>query len=138
MISVHALGVKFAGDGAGAQMLERVGFKYFTIIIAILFVVFIALTCANIREKSTVDMQTATIGQMFSALVGNDQTMAVVVAIVLINSAMYITSNLVIYFFKKNRQGFSVIQLPRGIAPFLSIDMNKCLQTCVWYDILYV
>ena len=40
--------------------------------------------------------------------------------------------------FKKNRQGFSVIQLPRGIAPFLSIDMNKCLQTCVWYDILYV
>ena len=81
-------------------MLERVGFKYFTIIIAILFVVFIALTCANIREKSTVDMQTATIGQMFSALVGNDQTMAVVVAIVLINSAMYITSNLVIYFFK--------------------------------------
>ena len=100
MISVHALGVKFAGDGAGAQMLERVGFKYFTIIIAILFVVFIALTCANIREKSTVDMQTATIGQMFSALVGNDQTMAVVVAIVLINSAMYITSNLVIYFFK--------------------------------------
>jgi len=23
--------------------------------------------------------------------------------------------------FKKNRQGFSVIQLPRGIAPFLSV-----------------
>jgi len=40
--------------------------------------------------------------------------------------------------FKKNRQGFSVIQLPRGIAPFLSINENKCLQTCVWYDILYV
>ncbi len=40
--------------------------------------------------------------------------------------------------FKKNRQGFSVIQLPRGITPFLSIDKNKRLQTCVWYDILYV
>ena len=40
--------------------------------------------------------------------------------------------------FKKNRQGFSVIQLPRGIAPFLSIDTNKCLQTCVWYDMIDV
>jgi len=35
------------------------------------------------------------------------------------------------HIFKKNRQGFSVIQLPRGIAPFLSINTNKCLQTCV-------
>ena len=40
--------------------------------------------------------------------------------------------------FKKNRQGFSVIQLPRGIAPFSPIDKNKCLQTCVWCDILDV
>ena len=39
---------------------------------------------------------------------------------------------------KKNRQGFSVIQLPRGIAPFSPIDKNKCLQTCVWCDILDV
>jgi hypothetical protein len=28
--------------------------------------------------------------------------------------------------------------LPRGIAPFLSIDTNKCLQTRVWCDILDV
>ena len=41
-------------------------------------------------------------------------------------------------YFKKNRQGFSVIQLPRGIAPFLSIDKNKCLQTCVWRDMIDV
>ena len=40
--------------------------------------------------------------------------------------------------FKENRQGFSVIQLPRGIAPFLSINTNKCLQTYVWRDILDV
>ncbi len=40
--------------------------------------------------------------------------------------------------FKKNRQGFSVIQLPRGIAPFLSINTNKCLQTCVWCDMIDV
>ena len=40
--------------------------------------------------------------------------------------------------FKKNRQGFSVIQLPRGIAPFLSINTNKCLQTCIWCDMIDV
>jgi melibiose permease len=37
---------------------------------------------------------------MFRALVQNDQAMTVVVAIVLINCSIYITSNLVIYFFK--------------------------------------
>jgi melibiose permease len=52
------------------------------------------------KEKSTVDMETASVGQMFKALLANDQTLTVVIAIVLINSAMYITSNLVIYFFK--------------------------------------
>ena len=37
---------------------------------------------------------------MFKALIKNDQAMTVVIAIVLINTAVYITSNLVIYFFK--------------------------------------
>lgn len=37
---------------------------------------------------------------MFKALVQNDQAMTVVVTIVLVNCALYITSNLLIYFFK--------------------------------------
>ena len=37
---------------------------------------------------------------MFKALFKNDQAMTIVIAIVLINTAVYITSNLVIYFFK--------------------------------------
>ncbi len=45
-------------------------------------------------------METASVGQMFKALVQNDQAMAIVIAIVLINCSIYITSNLVIYFFK--------------------------------------
>ena len=40
---------------------ERVGFKYFSIIIGILFVVFIGITCICIKEKSSVDMQTASV-----------------------------------------------------------------------------
>jgi melibiose permease len=79
---------------------EVQGFKMFALIIAILFVVFITITCIIIKEKSNVEMKTATVGEMFKALVQNDQAMAVVIAIVLINTAVYVTSNLVIYFFK--------------------------------------
>ena len=100
VMCVQALGKMFAGSGATAQTIERVGFKYFAIVVAIFFVIFIVLTCVNIKEKSTVNMETASVGQMFKALVSNDQTMTVVITIVLINSALYITSNLVIYFFK--------------------------------------
>ena len=50
-------------------------------------------------------MQTASVKEMFSALFGNDQALAVVLTIVLINSALYITSNLVIYFFKYDMSG---------------------------------
>jgi melibiose permease len=42
---------------------------------------------------------------MFRALIQNDQAMAVVVAIVCINTALYVTSNLVIYFFKYDLGG---------------------------------
>ena len=100
MIAVQALGRMAGGPDAGAQTVERLGFRYFALIIAVLFVIFITLTCVNIKEASTVDMETTSVGQMFRALLQNDQTMAVVVAIVLINCSVYITSNLVIYFFK--------------------------------------
>ncbi len=79
---------------------ERLGFKLFAIIIAVLFVVFIGLTCLNIQEKSTVNVATSSVGEMFKSLVRNDQAMTVVISIVLINLSLYITSNLVIYFFK--------------------------------------
>ncbi len=79
---------------------ERNGFKLFALIIAVIFVVFITITCINIKEKSTVDVEAPSVGQMFKALLQNDQTMIVVIAIVLINGSLYITSNLLIYFFK--------------------------------------
>ena len=90
MMAVYALG----GNN------ERLGFKRFAIVVAILFIIFITFTCVAIKEKTTVNMETPTVGQMFKALIQNDQAMCVVVAIVLINCAVYITSNLVIYFFK--------------------------------------
>ncbi len=90
MLVVHALG----GDN------EREGFRSFALIVAILFIVFVSITCINIKEKSTVNMKSPSVGQMFKALLQNDQAMVVVVTIVLVNCAIYITSNLVIYFFK--------------------------------------
>ena len=84
---------------------ERVGFKYFSLIIGILFIVFIGITCICIKEKSSVDMETPSVKQMFKALLGNDQAMTIVITIVLFNTATYITSNLLIYFFKYDLAG---------------------------------
>ena len=90
MMIVHAIG----GNN------ERMGFQWFALVIAVLFVVFITITCLTIKEKSTVNMESPSVGQMFKALITNDQAMTIVIAIVLINTSIYITSNLVIYFFK--------------------------------------
>lgn len=95
---VSALGTMFGGTTD--TEVERVGFKMFALVIACLFVLFTTITCITIKEKATVDMETPSVTDMLKALVQNDQAMVMVLAIVMINSALYITSNLVIYFFK--------------------------------------
>ena len=79
---------------------ERIGFSRFALIVAVIFVITILITCINVKEDSTVDVETSSVRDMFKALIKNDQAMTVVVVIVLINTALYITSNLLIYFFK--------------------------------------
>ena len=98
VLSVQALGNAFGG--ANAREIEIIGFKYFSLIVAVLFVVFTLIMCINVKEKSTVEMETVSVGQMFKALVQNDQAMAIVLSVVCTNGALYITSNLVLYFFK--------------------------------------
>lgn len=80
--------------------LDRIGYKFFALAIAALFVIFTVICCVSIKEKSTVDVKTSSVGDMFKALFKNDQAVTIVVAIVMINTALYTTSNLVIYFFK--------------------------------------
>lgn len=80
--------------------IERTGFRLFALTIAILFVVCILFTCFTIHEQKVKNMQTTSVKEMFKALFNNDQAIVTVVTIVLINSALYITSNLLIYFFK--------------------------------------
>lgn len=98
VMSVQALG-KLSGATNNTQI-ELEGFKLFALIVAVIFVIATLITCICIKEKSTVDVDSPSVGQMFKALIQNDQAMAVVVAIVLINGSLYITSNLLIYFFK--------------------------------------
>ena len=98
MMAVQFLGNAFGGSNA--KEIELVGFKWFALFVAIVFIVFTVLTCIFVKEKSTAEMKTVSVKEMFRALLKNDQAMTVVIAIVLINTAIYITSNLVIYFFK--------------------------------------
>ncbi len=79
---------------------ERLGFRRVALIVSGIFVIAECLCCLFFRERSQVEMKTAGVKEMFSALFRNDQAMVVVAAIVLINSALYLTSNFIIYFFK--------------------------------------
>lgn len=97
VMAVSALGHMAGGTEENYELL---GYSRLSIIVAVVFVVFIAITCIFIKEKSTVDMEAATVKDMFKALIQNDQAMIMVISIVAVNTALYITSNLVIYFFK--------------------------------------
>ena len=98
---VTVMAVKFLGgtlDNGATN--EVAGYQRFAIVVAALFVIFTTIMCIVIKEKSNVEMKTASVGDMFKALFKNDQAMTIVISIVCINIALYITSNLVIYFFK--------------------------------------
>ena len=93
MFTVALVGV-LGGDS------ERAGFGRVALIVSVLFVAAEILCCAFFKENSQTEMETAGVKEMFAALLRNDQAMVVVASIVLINSALYLTSNFIIYFFK--------------------------------------
>lgn len=97
VMAVSTLGHMMGGTESNYELL---GYSRLSVIVAVVFVVFIAITCIFIKEKSTVDMEAASVKDMFKALIQNDQAMVMVISIVAVNTALYITSNLVIYFFK--------------------------------------
>lgn len=107
--------------------IERTGFRLFALIIAILFVVFILFTCFTIHEQKVENMQTTSVKEMFKALFDNDQAIVTVATIVLINSALYITSNLLIYFFKYDiggtgwKDAYTVFTSVGGISQILGM-----------------
>ena len=95
MLTMLAAGM-FGGDS------EITGFKYVALGVAVIFVITEVICCLFMKEndEDQEKMQVAGVKEMFKALFGNDQALTVVGTIVLINMALYLTSNFIIYFFK--------------------------------------
>ena len=79
---------------------ERQGFKTVALLVSVCFVAAEVLCCLLFKEKSKSESKVSSIKEMFTALFRNDQAMVVVASIVLINCALYLTANFIIYFFK--------------------------------------
>ena len=148
MMAVQFLGNAFGGTNA--KEIELIGFKWFALAVAVIFIVFTLLTCIFVKEKSTAEMKTVSVKQMFKALLKNDQAMTVVISIVLINTAIYITSNLVIYFFKYDFGGtnwfgdYTLFNIFGGAVQILSMmvlypilrNLVKMSNTKIFYTCL--
>ena len=103
---------------------EREGFAIFAAAVAVVFVVTELVCVALVREKPTERQKTATVKEMFSALIHNDQAMVVVVGIVVFNASLYLTTQLAVYFFKYdigNSDLFSLFGTVGGVGQILSM-----------------
>ena len=106
---------------------EKTGFRYVALIVAALFILAELLCCLKVREKTVTNMKTAGVKEMFRTLFANDQAIVVVITIVLINTALYITSNLIIYFFKYDfggeawKTGYSLFATVGGVFQILGM-----------------
>lgn len=103
---------------------EREGFAIFAAAVAVVFVVTELMCVALVREKPTERQKTATVKEMFSALIHNDQAMVVVVGIVVFNASLYLTTQLAVYFFKYdigNSDLFSLFGTVGGVGQILSM-----------------
>lgn len=116
---------------------ERQGFKWVALIVSILFILFELVLCLSIQEgKDDKKMETASVKEMFSALFHNDQAMTTVITIVLVNSALYITSNLIIYFFKYDF-GTTVSSWSNSYTLFTSVGgVSQILGMMLLYPLL--
>lgn len=110
---------------------EREGFKIFAAIVAFFFVGAILITVTQVKERNSYQSKAPTIKEMFSALIQNDQALAVVVAIIIFNASLYLTQNLAIYFFKYdigNDELFGVFGTVGGAAQILAMTSLPVLR----------
>jgi melibiose permease len=79
----------------------RIGFKYWALIIAIVFIISEVVFVLFVPERTDdAQMEAKGIADMFRSLFRNDQTMTIVVSIILVYSALNIVGNLMLYFFQ--------------------------------------
>lgn len=88
--------------GAGTAMANyRVGFKWWAVIVAVIFVIseVVCVLCVPERPIES-DEKPGKVKDMFAALFRNDQAMTIVVSIILVYTSLNICGNLVLYFFQ--------------------------------------
>lgn len=87
--------------GADSAAGQRIGFKWWALIIAIVFVISEIVCVMSVPERPVEqDMPATKVKDMFTSLFKNDQAMTVVVSIILVYASLNICGNLVLYFFK--------------------------------------
>jgi len=79
----------------------RIGFKYWALIIALVFIISEAVCVFVVPENVDYadDEKPKGVSDMFKALFKNDQAMTIVVSVILVYAALNIVSNLILYFF---------------------------------------
>ena len=107
----------FAGIGAGAPTIFtmslvyllggghqtdnlRIGFSLLTLIFSIVYVVTAILNVINLPDNELCEPKASSTKELFRLLIKNDQAMSVALIIVLFNTAIYLTTNLVLYIFQ--------------------------------------
>lgn len=100
---VEFLGGLSGKNGEGySRMIE--GFKWFTLIIYVIYVVtslIFSRSIKSIDRKAEVDEEkSATVFEMFRALFRNNQAIVLIISQILILFSTYVTSNFIIYFFQ--------------------------------------
>ncbi|MGN0256200.1 MAG: glycoside-pentoside-hexuronide (GPH):cation symporter [Chordicoccus sp.] len=88
--------------GGGASLMNyRIGFRWWAILIAAVFVISEVVFCACVPEPAQEeDMKSEGLGDMFRALFRNDQAVTIVVSIIFVYTALNIVGNLILYFFQ--------------------------------------
>lgn len=110
---------------------ERLGFSYFALFIAIIFVITEIICVLSVKEKTTENKKTVKVKDMFKALLHNDQTLIVVIGIVIFNASTSLTTQLALYFFKYdigNEQFFSLFGAIGGAAQIIAMVIFPLLR----------
>ncbi len=124
-----AVAMVFVGLLGGGD--EREGFRLFTLGVAIIFVIAIAITVLTVKEKVGTELKTPSVKEMLLSLLHNDQALAIVVTIVIFNSSLYLTQNLALYFFQYdigNVELYGIFATVGGVAQILSMVSLPALR----------
>ena len=131
--------VVLLGGGGGRPEQER-GFLLLAIIVSVIFILTQLLVCKNVKERHTaVDQPKITLKKMLNLLKENDQLLVVMVAVVIFNFAIYITSTMALYFFKYdlNRAGaMDPESLQLLLTVFLGVGGFFQISSILFYPLL--